>query len=121
MTTAEIAKKLVELCENGEFLKATDELYGKDIVSIEPFAMNGQSAETKGFEAVRAKSVWFMDNHEFHGGKTTGPFGAGDRFIVRFEIDITEKRSKKRSQMSEAGLYYVAGGKIVREEFFFGG
>ena len=120
MTTQEVAKRLVELCEKGEFLKAIDELYAKDIVSIEPFPMNGESCETKGFDGVHAKSVAFMSAHEFHGGKTTGPYIAADRFIVRFDLDVTNKKSNQRMQMSEAGLYFVEGGKVVREEFFFG-
>jgi hypothetical protein len=118
MTTEQVATKLFELCDRGEFLKAVDELYAKDILSVEPMAMHGMPAETRGFDAVRGKSVWWMDNHEVHSCKVSGPFIAGDKFIVEFEIDVTNKPSKKRMQMKEAGLYAVANGKVVREDFF---
>jgi len=47
----------------------------------------------------------------------SGPFVAHDRFVVQYDIDATEKESKKRMQMSEVGVYTVKDGKIVREEF----
>jgi hypothetical protein len=119
MTTQEVAAKLVELCGHGEFMKAIDTLYSKDILSVEPMAMNGHPAESRGLEAVRAKSVWWMDNHEVHSAKIDGPFVAGDKFIVEFDMDVTNKPSKKRMQMKEAGLYAVANGKVIREDFFF--
>ena len=36
MTTQEVADRLVELCRQGEFVQAVQELYSDDIVSIEP-------------------------------------------------------------------------------------
>jgi sugar (pentulose or hexulose) kinase len=46
-----------------------------------------------------------------------GPFVAHDRFVVQYDIDVTDKSSKKRMQISEVGVYTVKEGKIVREEF----
>jgi len=118
MTTQDVATKLVELCKAGEFMKAVDTLYSKDILSVEPMAMQGMPAEMRGLDAVRGKSVWWMENHEVHSCKVTGPFVAGDKFIVEFDLDVTNKPSKKRMQMKEAGLYVVANGKVMREDFF---
>ena len=39
------------------------------------------------------------------------------RFVVRYDMDVTDKSSKKRMQISEVGVYTVKDGKIVREEF----
>jgi hypothetical protein len=36
---------------------------------------------------------------------------------VQYDIDVTDRNSKKRMQMSEVGVYTVKDGKIVREEF----
>ena len=119
MTTQEVATKLFKLCEQGKFMEAVNTLYSKDIVSVEPMAMNGMPAETRGFDAVHGKSVWWEDNHEVHSCKVQGPFVAGDKFIVEFDIDVTNKHSKKRMLMKEAGLYVVAYGKVVREDFFY--
>jgi ketosteroid isomerase-like protein len=117
MNTEEVAKKLVELCERGAFEEATNTLYSKDIVSVEPKAMGDMPAEAKGFDAVCAKTKWWVENHEVHSSKVTGPFVARDTFVVCFEIDVTEKNSGKRFQGSEAGIYTVRDGKVVREEF----
>jgi hypothetical protein len=117
MTTEEVAKKLVELCEKGAFEEAVNTLYDKDIVSVEPRPMGGMPAEANGFDAVCAKTKWWLENHEVHSAKTTGPFVARDTFVVRFDIDVTDKTSGQRFQGGEVGIYKVKNGKVVREEF----
>ena len=46
-TTEEVATKLVDYCRKGEWMKAVDDLYGKDIVSVEPRAMENMPAEMR--------------------------------------------------------------------------
>jgi ketosteroid isomerase-like protein len=121
MTTNEVATKLVELCRLGENIKALETLYSKDIVSVEPMAMPPMPAEMRGYEAVLGKSQWWLANHEVHEANVEGPFVAGDRFVVFFDYDITNKPTGKRMRMKEAGVYTVTGGKVAREEFFYFG
>jgi len=119
MTTMEVGNKLVELCKKGENLKAVETLYSPDIVSVEAAATPAMPAEMKGMEAIKGKNKWWLDNHEVHSAACEGPYPHGDRFIVRFTYDITNKQSKKRMKMDEMALYTVKGGKIAREEFFY--
>ena len=118
-TTTEVGKKLVELCKQGKNEEAMKTLYANDIVSVEAGAPPGQSPESKGIEAVVAKSKWWADNHEVHSAACDGPFPNGDRFIVRFTYDVTSKPLGKRITMDEGALFTVKDGKIVREEFFY--
>jgi len=117
MNTEEVATKLVEFCRKGEWMKAIDELYGKDIVSVEPRAMENMPAEMRGIDQVRGKTEWWEKNMEVHSAKVGRPFVARDTFVVQFDVDVTDKGSKKRMQMSEAGIYAVKDGKVSREEF----
>jgi ketosteroid isomerase-like protein len=117
MNTEEVATKLVEFCRKGEWMKAIDELYAKDIVSVEPRAMENMSAEMRGIDQVRGKTEWWEKNMEVHSAKVSGPFVARDTFVVQFDVDVTDKASKKRMQMSEVGIYTVKDGKVSREEF----
>ena len=117
MNTEEVATKLVELCRNREWRKALDELYAKDIVSVEAHEMENMPAEMRGIDQVRGKTDWWEKNMEVHSAKVAGPFVARDTFVVQFDIDVTDKESKKRMQMSEAGIYTVKDGKVAREEF----
>jgi hypothetical protein len=107
----------VELCRNGEWRKALDELYAKDIVSVEAHEMENMPAEMRGIDQVRGKTDWWEKNMEVHSAKVSGPFVARDTFVVQFDIDVTDKASKKRMQMSEIGIYTVKEGKVAREEF----
>jgi hypothetical protein len=116
-STEEVATKLVDYCRKGEWMKAVDEFYSKDIVSVEPHAMENMPAEMRGIDQVRGKTEWWEKNFEVHSAKVTGPFVARDTFVVGFDIDVTEKASKKRMQMSEVGIYTVKDGKVAREEF----
>lgn len=119
MTTLEVGKKLVELCKQGKNQEAMDTLYAPDIVSVEAISMPGLPAEARGREAVLAKGKWWNDNHTVHSATTEGPWPNGDRFVVRFTYDVTNKPSNQRFTMDEAALFTVKDGKIVREEFFY--
>ena len=117
MNTEEVATKLVEHCRSGEWMKAVDDLYANDIVSVEAHEMEDMPAEMRGIDQVRGKTDWWEKNMEVHNAKVTGPFVARDTFVVQFDIDVSEKASKKRMQMSEVGIYKVKDGKVAREEF----
>jgi len=119
MTTQEVANTLVKLCSEGKFDQAAEQLYSPEIVSVEPTAPPGGSREAKGIAEVKAKGEWWNSNHEMHGVSVTGPLVAGSQFAVTFKIVATFKPESRRFQMEEVGVYKVADGKIVREEFFY--
>ncbi len=119
MNTMEIAQKLVELCKQGKNEEALDTLFAEDMVSVEAVAMPGAPQEAKGLAAVKGKGEWWLANHEIRSASVTGPWPHGDRFVVGFQYDVTNKPSGKRMKMDEVGLYTVRNGKIVREEFFY--
>ena len=117
MNTEEVAKKVVELTRKQAWKEAIESLYSKDIVSVEARAMEGGSPESRGIEAVRGKTDWWVNNMDVHSAKVSAPFVAHDHFVVQYDLDVTDKNSKKRMQMLEVGVYTVKDGKIVREEF----
>lgn len=119
MSTIEIGKQLVELCNAGKPEQAMETLYAADIVSIEAGGPANMPREMKGIEAVRGKFKWWNDNHVTHSSRAEGPYPNGDQFIVKFAFDVTNKPSNQRIKMDEMGLYTVKNGKIVREEFFY--
>src|SRR2546430_17566303 len=78
--------------------------------------MENMPAEMHGIDQVRGKTDWWEKNMEVHSVKVGGPFVARDTFVVQFDIDVTEKESKKRMQMSEVGIYKVKDGKVGHEQ-----
>src|SRR5215467_16218144 len=117
MSTEEVGKKLVDHCRKGEWMKALNELYAKDIVSVEAQAGENMPAEMRGIDQVRGKTEWWEKNMQVHSAKVTGPFVARDTFVVQFDVDVTDKASKKRMQMSEVAIYKVKDGKVAHEQF----
>ena len=96
-----------------------ESLYSPDIVSMEAGAPPGQSRESKGIDAVRAKGEWWVNNHEVHSSSVEGPLVAGAYFAVTFKLDVTFKPQNRRFTMEEVAVYKVANGKIAYEEFFY--
>ena len=119
MTTQEIAKRYVELCQKGKSDVCLDELYAKDAVSIEAAAMPGMEKTVKGLDAIRGKSKSWNENNVVHSAEVNGPFPNDNRFAVRFNFEVTNKPSGKRMKMDEIGLFTVDDGKITREEFVY--
>jgi hypothetical protein len=119
MSANEIAKKYVELCKEGKGEECLDTLFAKDAVSVEAAAPPGGERTVKGLEGIKGKSKWWNENHTVHKAEVSGPYPHDDRFAVRFVYDVTNKPSGKRFTMDEVGLFTVANGKIVKEEFFY--
>jgi ketosteroid isomerase-like protein len=119
MTVKEISNRYVALCKEGKYGACLDELFSKDAVSVEAWTPPGTDPVASGIAAIRAKGEWWMNNHEVHSGEVFGPYPNGDRFMVRFVLDVTNKPTNRRMKMDEIGLFTVENGKIVREEFFY--
>lgn len=120
MSTAEIAKTLIALCNEGKNHEAMTTLYAQDIVSVEAGSGGPQMPrEAHGMDAVMAKGQWWVDNHEVHSAEIGGPWPKDDQFIVTYKYDVTNKPSGQRFMMEEAALYTVRDGKIAREDFFY--
>ncbi len=119
MNTQEVADKLAKLCSAGKFDEAAETFYSPEIVSMEAGAPPGQSRESKGLAAVKAKGEWWTANHEVHSVKVEGPLVAGSHFAVTYKMDVTFKPQNRRFTMEEIAVYKVANGKIVYEEFFY--
>ena len=118
MTIQEIAARLRELCQQGKYEEAQNELFADNAVSIEPAHSPGlQSVE--GLEAIKQKGHAFQSMVEaIHGGYVTEPAIAGNRFAVGAGLDLTMK-GQGRVNMEEICLYEVKDGKIVKEQFFY--
>jgi len=111
---------LAKHCNDGTEAQALKTLYHTDCVSAEALpGPNGK--EAKGIKAIEGKHEGWASAFEEHKVSADGPFfHAPDRFSLIFHMDVTERESGQRMQMSEVGLYTVDGdGKIVREEFFY--
>ncbi len=117
----EIGKELVALCNAGKAEEAVAKFYDEKIVSIEGQGTDEMPARMEGIQAIHAKNQWWFDNHEIHSSVATGPYAGHreDQFVVRFNMDVTQKGSGDRMQMEEVGLYTIKGGKIVQEEFLY--
>lgn len=116
----EIAEALVAHCRNRTEAEGLATLYAPDAVSVEPVAMDGGPREFAGLDAIRGKHEWWENAMEVHEATVEGPFLHGDdRFAVIFGIDATDRQSGRRHAMREVGVYTVAGGRIVREEFYY--
>ena len=120
--TYEVGRKLVDLCRKGKNVEAVNTLYSPDVVSIEVRGDEHMPARMQGIDAIRGKNQWWVDNHTIHSSSADGPYPHGDRFIVRYNYDVTAKAGPmagKRMKLEEAGLYTVRSGKVVQEEFFY--
>lgn len=117
MNTQEIANNLVEWCNSGQEARCYEELYSPNIVSIEMEGSENQVAN--GMQEVAKKGEWWKENFEVHSSSTGEPTVADNWFSVRHEMDVTHKPSGNRSTVAELGVYQVADGKIVKEQFFY--
>jgi hypothetical protein len=117
MNTQEVANRLVQLCREGKFLNAFDELYDENVISQEPKGARAERTESKA--AVRAKTVQFDEMLEtVHSSKISDPIFTGNHFACVMEMDVTLKGTG-RIPMNEIAVYEVKDGKIISDQFFY--
>ena len=118
MNTEQVAKRLVELCRQGKYDEAQDELYADDAVSIEMPGSQGLG-DAKGMDQIREKGRKFNEMVEaIHSNSWSDPVVAGTWFSASGELDATMK-GRGRTTMREICVYHVRDGKIDREQFFY--
>ena len=118
MDIQQVAQRLVELCREGKYDQAQEELYADSAVSIEG---DGQAAGgiVRGMAAIREKGKQWADNLvEVHGGSVSDPVVADGWFSVAMGLDATYK-DMGRVAMKEIAVYQVRDGKITHEQFFY--
>jgi hypothetical protein len=114
MTTTDIAKDLVALCNAGDNMTAIERYYSPQIVSRE---VNEPMKEIRGIDGVKAKAAWWFENHDVHSRATRGPWVNDNHFAVEHTFDITFKPTGRRFTMNEIAVYTVLDEKIVGERF----
>lgn len=116
-TTAELGKKLVEMFNaHTPEREIWSQFFHKNFESIE-----GDGQTWSGVKSVGKKCDDWMAVNTIHDAKASGPFVGATGFSVLYEIDVECKQSNQRMKFSEVGVYTVKNGKVVREEFMFGG
>ena len=119
LTTAEIAKQLVEKCKKGENFWVMDNLYSPDIITIEENSPDATQRESKGIEACKKKGEMWHSMMEVHEAHISEPLVSKDEFSVLFDYDVTNKQNGQRFHMKEIAVYEVRNGKIWKEHFFY--
>jgi ketosteroid isomerase-like protein len=120
MNTEQVAKRLVELCREGNYTQAQEELFAPDAVNIEMEGMpEGPMGSAKGLDAIKQKGRAFGEMLEaVHSNEVSDAVIAGNWFSVSAIMDATMK-GRGRVQMREICVYHVRDGKIDREQFFY--
>jgi hypothetical protein len=117
MTTKEIAQRLVELCNQGQYEAAQKELYADNAISIEPYSTPAFEKETKGLNAILEKGHKFSSMVEkMHASSVSEPLIGGSSIAFALTMDVTMK-GRPREKMTELCVYDVKDGKIVAEQF----
>jgi limonene-1,2-epoxide hydrolase len=118
MSTQTVATRLAELCRQGKFEAAQQELFAEDAVSIEPRETPEFAKETKGLRAIIEKGHKFESMVEqVHGCTASAPLIAGNAFALTLEMDVT-MTGRGRVKLEEVCVYEVKDGKVVSEHFF---
>lgn len=118
MTPQEVASRLYELCQQGQFDTAQNELYAPDATSTEK-NMQGELETATGIDAIKQKGMQFQDSiEEMHGGFTNEPKVYGNQIFMEMGMDVTMK-GMGRMNMNEMCQYEVKDGKIVSEQFHY--
>ena len=123
MSVESVARKFMELCQQGKHFEVMRTMYAADMVSVE-----GNGKEFVGKEEVIHKSEVFQGNNAILSQDLRGPFFCGDpnasagKFGVYTSIEFAPKAGGgARVKHEEVGLYTVKNDTITREEFYYDG
>lgn len=117
MSLQTVARKFVELCNQGKNFDVMHTMYDPGIVSVE-----GDGSETVGQAAVIQKSERWAAVNTIHGETVRGPYFNGpSSFAVHITFQVAPKATGVRTTLEEVAVYTVKDDKITREQFFYDG
>lgn len=119
MSTQEVANKWAEYSRTSNWDMAQEKLYDNNCVSLEMEGVQGFPQRVEGMEAIKFKGQqWQKMIDQFHSMEIEGPIVAGNHFTASMKMDITMKGQQRRVE-EQVGIFKVANGKIVSEQFFY--
>ena len=121
MTTQQIADRYVQLANQSKWEQILDELHADNTVCREPehVAQRGLPTLTEGKAAIKAKGAKNRTLIEtIHSQSCSEPLVAGNFFTVALKRDVTFT-TRPRTQLEEIGIFQVADGRIISEQFFY--
>ena len=118
MSTKEVAKRLAELCQKGDFRTAQKELFSENAISIEPEATPAFPKETKGLKAIVEKGdKWNSMVEKTNKMEVSEPLVGKNSFALTMHMDVVMKE-RGPMDITELCVYQVKDGKIISEQFF---
>jgi uncharacterized protein YbjT (DUF2867 family) len=109
-TPEEVIGRYVAAFRDGDFETAL-RLLAPDVLRVAP--LEPGASRLQGVEAVVENSR--RQPHEVRGVEVEGPFARGDRFAVRFTLDL----AGAPSPTEKMSLYTVRDGAIAREDVYY--
>jgi hypothetical protein len=116
-TIHQIADRLITLCREQKFVEAYKELYGEEAESIDP--MHSLMPPARGLITLVEREKQFLLKATIHKIEVSEPLIAVNYFAINLRMDFTTEDGGRRD-LEELCVYYVKGGKIVRQQFFIG-
>ncbi len=117
----EIAYGLIECWNAMDFHRAYTTYYAEDAVKCEPTAIGDFPNEIQGLENLIAQEdsiqQELMETHQIQVAE--GPFIGANGFSVIIKSDFTHGATNTRHIFREVGIFTIADGKVVREEYQF--
>lgn len=117
-SAGEVGRALVEMFNKGRHSEIEKKFWSPAIVSCEG---EGVGMEWVGRRAVTRKGEEWYAANRIHGASAEGPYVGATGFAVKFKMDVESVADGTRNVMEEVGVYTIRAGKIVREEFMYGG
>ena len=119
-----VGRRLVELCQQGQWEQAIVDLYGEEAVHVESVEMGpDMPREVAGKASILEMHEQWDKSNDVHSCEIVGPFPHGeDRFAVVMRLDLTPQAGPMEGQrhtMEEVCVYHLAGTQIGRVEFFY--
>ncbi|MCK8463684.1 nuclear transport factor 2 family protein [Aliiroseovarius sp. S1339] len=115
-----LGREFVQAMRNRRGIVHVDDIYAENAESVEAVVPPGRDERiAKGRGAIKAKRESWAATHTIHKLDADGPYvHPPNRFVVRFEAEVTQKDTGRLMNLREIAVYSVEEGKIVREEFF---
>ncbi len=120
---AKVGHKLVDLCREGKFRRAIEDLYADDARHVEACGSPDMPAVKQGKDELLKMNDWWEQAHDIHAMEIKGPYPhRNGQFAVWMNLDVTAKEGPmagKRMNMDEVCVYRLKGEKIDQVEFYW--